>query len=164
MATSKVSPLQLRAGTLTAEFYPEELFLRYVRAGAEECLRGVYLAIRDKDWNTLAPEVAVKSFHDHEEDRAFDLEFDARWRLGDIRYQADCRLIGDDTGRIQFRFKGVAESDFLRNRLGFVVLHGAQLAGRNVSIEGVDGSVAESSFPVDISPDQPFFDVRSDDA
>ncbi len=158
MSTLTTSPLPLRAGALTAEFYPDELFLRYARVGAEECLRGVYLAIRDQDWNTPAPEVAVKSLD--EDGDSFELALEARWRFGDIRYRADCRLTGGND-RMAFRFRGVAESDFLRNRLGFVVLHGAQLAGRSVSIEQVNGSILESRFPEDISPHQPFFDVRA---
>lgn len=159
MTTPSASPILLRAGPLSAGFHPDELFFRYIKAGAHECLRGVYLALRDQDWNTPAPQVRMLSQKIRE--GAFDLEFEARWEQPDMRFRAGCRLTGNKTGEIAYRFKGVAESDFLRNRLGFVVLHGAQLAGQTVWIRSVDGSLAKASFPKNISPHQPFFEVRA---
>ena len=159
MTTPLASPLHLRAGPLSADFFPKELFLRYLRVGRDECLRGIYLAIRDEDWNTLAPIVTVTT--SDIQDRSFNVVLDARWEQADIRYRAECRLTGTDTGQITYHFKGLAESDFLRNRLGFVVLHGAQLAGQEVCIETVDGSKEKARFPTDISPHQPFGNLRA---
>ncbi len=159
MAPTANNPLTLRAGPLTADFFPEELFLRYVRAGNEECLRGIYLAIRDQDWNTPAPTVELTSSEIRK--RSFELMLVARWEQPAIQYRAECRLTGTEAGRIAYHFKGVALSDFLRNRLGFVVLHGAQLAGEAVDVESVEGLIEHSRFPNAISPHQPFQNIRA---
>jgi len=56
----------------------------------------------------------------------------------------------------------VARSDFLRNRIGLCILHPiTECAGKPVAIEHVNGSLEQGSFPRDISPHQPFFDLRS---
>ena len=54
-----------------------------------------------------------------------------------------------------------ALKDLEANRIGFCVLHPAgSLAGRPCTIEKVDGTTEEGSFPDLIAPHQPFFDIR----
>src|SRR2546423_1283391 len=52
------APLFLRAGPLTMLFEPETAFLRYVRLGERGILRGVYAAVRDRNWGTVAPRLS----------------------------------------------------------------------------------------------------------
>ena len=48
-------PLILRAGPLSMMFEPELAFLRYIRLGNREILRGIYAAVRDGVWGTITP-------------------------------------------------------------------------------------------------------------
>src|SRR5207244_9972080 len=47
--------IDLRAGPLAMIFEPKNAFLRYIRFGDREILRGIYVAVRDRNWGTVAP-------------------------------------------------------------------------------------------------------------
>ena len=158
MSESADSPLCLRAGSLRAAFYPDALFLRYVELGGVEALRGVYWALRDQNWGTPQPKVVVTSQSIQSD--SFEITLEAIWNQEGIRFAATGELTGTEEGEIRYSFSGRAQSDFLRNRLGFVVLHGAQLAGQKVRVTHENGEVEESAFPAAISPHQPFFSLR----
>ena len=51
-------PIPLRAGPVTALFDADNVFLRYVRVGPHEVLRGVNAPIRNENWATIAPTVS----------------------------------------------------------------------------------------------------------
>lgn len=163
MNAKSVNPLSLKAGPLVADFYPEELFLHDIQFNGEEALRGVYLAIRDQNWNTPRPDVSLLS--QVITANSFKLYLCATWSEKAIRFVADCQLEGREGGFIRFAFKGAAQSEFLRNRLGLVVLHGSQLAGREIEVEHVDGTLEQSSVKrgqeliLDKSPHFPAFDA-----
>ena len=59
---SRRAPIPLRAGPLTLLFEPDLAFLRYVRLGEREVLRGVYAAVRDRNWGTVRPGSATWSW------------------------------------------------------------------------------------------------------
>lgn len=150
----------LRAGVLRMVFEPGEAFLRYVCLGPWEVLRGVYAAVRDRNWGTVPPRLEHLD-RDIEEDR-FRLAFSVTCRQGEIDFRWQGRLIGEPTGTIRFSFDGVAHSTFLRNRIGLCVLHPAEAcAGRRCQVVHVDGRVTEGVFPVEIAPHQPFLEIRS---
>ena len=50
--------VELSAGPVSMIFEPDLAFLRYVRFGDREILRGVYSAVRDRNWNTISPRVS----------------------------------------------------------------------------------------------------------
>ena len=54
---------------------------------------------------------------------------------------------------------GRALTGFARNRIGLVVLHPTDDAGRAVRVRHTDGGVTAGSWPTDVSPHQPFRDV-----
>lgn len=149
----------LRAGPLDMVFEPDTAFLRYVCAGDEEVVRGVYVAVRDHDWGTVEPSLS-------------GLEIDAREDAFDVRFVADCRqdhihfvwrgaITGSPDGVVRFSMDGEARGRFRRNRIGFCVLHSMAVAGRKCRVEGVDGSRADGEFPLRISAHQPFMDIRA---
>ncbi len=153
-------PIELRAGPLTLSFEPHTAFLRHIRLGDHEVVRAIYAAVRDHNWATILPQVTIRK----QEIKAdsFHLAFDAVCQRGGIDYFWQGTITGDAKGRIQFIFDGTAKSDFLRNRIGICILHPiAECAGRPCVIGHSDGSVEPGSFPRDISPQQPFFDIRS---
>jgi len=138
----------LRAGPLSVVF--EEGDLRYVRLGATEILRRVYIAVRDRNWGTVSPvisnlrmQVARDSFH---------VSYDADARQGDIDFFWKGTISGDASGTIRLAMDGVARSTFLRNRIGYCILHPMSCAGTRCRIEHVDGNTDVSDFPIHIAP------------
>lgn len=159
-ALSDSPMVELRAGALTLDFEPHSGALRNIRWRDLEVLRGIYGAVRDADWNTLANNVEaleVNAFLD-----SFAVSFqvtcinsyiDFRWR-GCINGTAD--------GAVVFTMEGEAKREFLRNRIGLCVLHPALTCeGRPCQIESVDKAVYFSQFPRLIDPRQPFRQVRA---
>ena len=68
---------------------------------------------------------------------------------------------GDEQGTITYTMDGVARSTFLRNRIGFCVLHPSDCAGARCRVEQAGGRVIEGEFPRFIRPDAPFLDIQS---
>ncbi len=152
-------PIALKAGPLSLLFEPETAFLRHIRLGDHEVLRALYAAIRDHQWATILPRVTLRK-QDIRPD-SFRLAFDCECQRDGIDYFWQGVVTGEPTGRIQFTFDGVARSSFRRNRIGFCVLHPiTECSGRPVTVEHDDGSTEQGVFPKDISPHQPFFNIR----
>jgi hypothetical protein len=152
-------PIELRAGPLTLSYEPHTAFLRHIRLGDHEVVRAIYAAVRDQNWATISPRITLRE-QDVRPD-SFRLAFDAVCQRGGLDYFWQGTVTGDAKGRIQFSFDGVAKSDFLRNRIGICLLHPiAECAGRACAIEHANGPIEQGSFPRDISPHQPFFDIR----
>jgi len=140
-------------------FEPDTAFLRYVRAGDEEVVRGVYVAVRDHDWGTVEPSLSGLDIDVRED--AFDIRFVADCRQDDIHFVWRGAITGSSSGVVRFLMDGEARSRFQRNRIGFCVLHPMSVAGRACSVERVDGAVTDGVFPERISPHQPFMDIRA---
>ncbi|MDA1191827.1 MAG: hypothetical protein O3A46_09120 [Candidatus Poribacteria bacterium] len=152
--------ISLRAGALMMQFEPELAFLRYVRLGRTEILRGLYAAVRDHNWGTVAPRVTLTE-RDVRVD-SFRLAFDVTCVQNDIDFLWRGTLTGDPDGAVTFTFNGEARSAFRRNRIGFCVLHPVEdLPGSPCRVEKTDGSLEEGVFPLHISPEQPFMDMRA---
>ncbi|WP_108462598.1 hypothetical protein [Devosia naphthalenivorans] len=151
------TPRKLKAGPLSAEL--ENGNLRYVRCHGVEVIRAVSFIVRDKDWGTYGAEIT-------------DLEVDETGDRFSVRYKAraadaaqaffyEAQIVGEASGRLVFAAQGTAETDFLTNRTGFVILHPIEgVAGEKVEIVHVDGSVVESRFPSIIDPLQPMMELR----
>lgn len=152
--------IELRAGPLTLSFEPETAFLRHIRLGDHEVLRAVYAAIRDHNWATVLPRICIRKQEVGE--KAFTLEFDAVCRKGPVDYRWSGAVTGDANGTIRFAFSGEALSDFQRNRIGICILHPvAECSGKSVTVQHTDGTTEQGAFPNEISPHQPFFDIKS---
>ena len=152
--------IRLRAGPVTALFDPELAFLRYIKYGDAEILRGLYCAVRDKVWRTIAPKVSnviVESYKN-----SFRLAFDVDNIEGDIDFGWHGTISGEADGSIRYGFSGRARTSFFKNRLGFAVLHPInECAGKRVIVENSGGRKKEGTFPEAISPHQPFLDLRA---
>ncbi|MEM9672648.1 MAG: hypothetical protein ACFB15_02385 [Cyclobacteriaceae bacterium] len=147
---------ELRAGPLSCQY--EEGNLRYIRAGEVELLRMIYSAVRDQNWNTVAPTLTQEKI-EHLND-GFAITYNCRYREGDIDFSATYRITGEADGSIRFAMEGEALSTFQRNRIGFCVLHPASVAGADCQIESSEEEKTEGKFPVYISPHQPFKNIR----
>jgi hypothetical protein len=133
--------------------------LRTVCVDGVEVLRGIQYLVRDRDWGTLSPEIR---------------ELVVQEQGGELRitYAADCigpdgqcltyeaRIFARD-GILDFGVEARAIDDFTVNRLGFCVLHPADLAGAPLRVEHGDESAEDSCFPELIEPWQPFTDIKA---
>ena len=148
---------ELRAGPLSLVLDGGDL--RYVRAGGHEIIRRLYVAVRDRDWNTLP--AALSNLQVAAAADTFRVEYDAEHRQNDIDFVWHASIEGDAAGTIRFHMAGLARSTFLRNRIGICVLHPMEYAGQPCVVEHTDGSREDGSFPSLISPHQVFREMRA---
>ena len=151
-------PRVLKAGKLTAELDAGNL--RYIRYGGVELLRAVSFIVRDRNWGTYNPE--IRNLEVEEMSGRFRVTYEATAGDAAQRFEYTAEIEGSEDGRLSFRGRGRAASDFLTNRTGFVVLHPGELvAGKPVEIEHVDGRREKAAFPVIIDPVQPMMELRA---
>ncbi len=155
---SAAEPISLHAGPVSMLFEPDNAFLRYVKVGPHEILRGITAPVRDQFWGTVLP--AVSKVNLVEKDGEFTLTFEALCRAREIDFLWQGTIHGNARGEIEYTFDGTARSSFLRNRIGFCVLHSPSAAGRPWVIENVRGEKTKGHFPQFISPHQPAKEIR----
>jgi D-apionolactonase len=146
----------LRAGPVTAQLEGGDL--RYVTVGDREVVRRLYVGVRNRNWDTIEP--CYTAFEVEDGGDRFAVRFTAVHQDGDVDFTWDGTIVGSADGTIEAAMDGVVGRDFLRNRIGFCVLHPMALAGTPVVVETTDGT-SESAFPDLISPHQPFVDMVS---
>jgi hypothetical protein len=148
----------LRAGPLTLLLEAGDL--RYVRLGDREVLRQVYVAVRDRNWDTVPGRIGDLRVERGE--RSFRVTYDSEHRQGDVDFFWRATITGSERGEITFSMDGEARSAFLRNRIGFCVLHPVkECAGVPFRATKADGSAEQGRFPLAISPHQPVTDLRA---
>ncbi len=152
--------LKLQAGPLSMIFEPEEGFLRYIQIGDREVLRGIYAAVRNRNWGTILPKVSDLKLESTRD--SFRLAFDMVCKEREIDFSWKGIISGDPMGTLSFSLDGTARSTFLRNRIGFCVLHPIrECAGRPCVVQRVDGREEPGTFPNFISPHQPFKELKA---
>ncbi len=148
-------PLSLRAGPLSLQH--EDGGLRYLRLGEREVIRRIYIAVRDRNWGTVP--LQITPLHQLVRAKSFSLAYDVRACRDDIDFHWRAEITGSASGRIVFKMDGKAHTDFLRNRIGFCILHPPrECRGVRCRLRGTDGNWRESRFPTSVSPDNPFVD------
>lgn len=153
------SAREISAGPLSLVFEPELGFVRFVRWGETEILRGIYAAVRDEAWNTIAPQIGNLRI-EQAADR-FRIEFDVTCRERTIDFFWRGKIEGQSNGSLRFDFKGEARSSFRKNRIGFCVLHPMEVAGKPFEAEDPSGKRLAGHFPTAISPHQPIKNLRA---
>lgn len=146
----------LRAGSLSAVLEGGDL--RYVKLGDDPVVIRLYAAVRDRNWNTIEPTFLAYEM-DRNED-GFTVRFVAENVGSDVDFEWQGSITGTADGVITATMDGVARKDFLRNRIGWCVLHPMEVAGVAATVETPDGTV-EGQFPDLIAPHQPFIDMQS---
>jgi len=126
----------LRAGPITVVL--EDGTLRWLKIGGVEVVRQVYVAVRDRNWGTVLPRFTVYDVR-QEADASFEVRLAAETVRDDIDYAWEGVVTGTADGVVTFRMRGEARSDFLRNRIGFCVLHPDGIAGEPVSVTTANG-------------------------
>ena len=152
--------LRLQAGPLAMWFEPETIFLRRISLGQAEIIRGIYAAVRDRNWGTVPP--CLEHLQRAVEADSFRLTFGVACQQGDIDFYWHGEITGTAEGSVIFQFNGEARSTFLRNRIGFCVLHPlAACVGNRCEVERCDDTVERGRFPRFIAPHQPFKQMRA---
>lgn len=127
---------QLHAGDLDVSLVGPDL--RYLRTGGDELVRRIYVAVRDRNWNTVAGRVS--DFELTARERSFEVSFAVRHTDEEIDFSWRGRIEGDADGRITYALEGRAERDMEYNRAGFCVLHPvAEFAGKDFRGLTTDG-------------------------
>ena len=138
----------VRAGGLTAVL--DGVDLRYVRTGDVELVRRIYVAVRDRNWNTIpgvVSEVELEAGDD-----SFEARFSVRHTSHDTDFSWAGSIVGDAYGRIVFAMDGRGERDMLYNRVGFCVLQPwRECAGRPFRGTTPDGPV-DGTLPDLVAP------------
>jgi hypothetical protein len=148
-------PLQTRK--FSCFFEPSTGFLRRVKSSGVEVIRVIYGAVRDKNWDTVKPRLKIERLESGND--FFSLEFASDHEDESISFSWKGTIQGKG-GSLEFRFDGRAQSSFLRNRIGLCTLHPiVECAGKACRVQHSDGSWEEGTFPLFISPHQPFKDI-----
>src|SRR4029453_3731669 len=121
-------------------------------------LRALRAVVRDQDSNTPVP--GVRRTAQHDSDGHTTLLLDIDFEGFGSRYAGEL-AIHVTADELKVTFDGLAPAAFRSNRIGLVVLHRPDDAGRAVTIGSPGGASTPSSFPVEISPHQPFMDISS---
>ncbi|HUR45574.1 MAG TPA: hypothetical protein VMZ27_06790, partial [Candidatus Saccharimonadales bacterium] len=152
--------IELKAGPLTMWFDPKTAFLKWLRLGDHEVVRGIYGAVRDENWTTVLP--VLTNLRQEVKSDSFRLLFDVRCHRKHIDYVWHGTITGEASGQITYAFDGEAKSAFLRNRIGICVLHPiTECSGKVCTVEHVDGTEEKGVFPKSVAPWQPFYEVKS---
>jgi len=150
--------MNLHAGLLSV-FY-ENGSLRYISMGNNELIRMIYSAVRDKEWLTIYPEISGEEFEQHSD--SFRIRYNCKYKSDEINFSARYLIEGHSDNSLIFSFEGEAINTFEKSRIGFCVLHPVEgCSGNPCNITHSDGNSETLAFPVYISPDQPFTDIKS---
>lgn len=149
--------IMLQAGQLSLIY--QDGIIRSIRFGSHEIIQRIYMALRDKYWNTISNQISIVNFHSSKSD--FQITFKSVNKFKDIHFMWRGEIVGFSDSSIHYSMHGEAISTFERNRIGLCVLHPLELCtGRACSIETTDGKVHHDTFPVFIKPHQTFKNIR----
>ena len=154
---------RLHAPARTIETGPWRLQLRGdeladIEFRGHQVLRAIRPVVRDHDWRTLAP--TVESMTTDDDGGTFSLRFTVAFAGFGAEYRAELTVSASDD-ELTVAFDGTAPGDFRSNRIGLVVLHRPDDAGRSVTVTAPDQTRTGGAFPTDISPHQPFLNIAA---
>lgn len=153
--------IEFTAGPVTGIFDPNIGFLRQVRLGDHELIRGIYMAVRDSKWKTLPIELEIIEQNidiDH-----FEIQFRCSNKLNDAEFEWTGKISGDDLGNLEYAFTGTAQTTFERMRLGLCLLHAEnECAGKELKVTHTKGEVENTQFSYTVAPiaPEPVIDIK----
>jgi D-apionolactonase len=161
-ATTPISPYQwwygrdepplesrlLRAGPVTARLVGRDL--RNVRFGGAEIVQRIYVAVRDRNWDTIPGEVSDVTVE--QEDDRFTVHFTVTHRQHDIDWVWRGEILGEPDGTISYAMDAIAGTDMTYKLIGLNVHHGMRdYVGRPCHGTTPDGQIADA-FPTEVAP------------
>ncbi len=148
---------RLYAGDLSAELFDGRLL--NISYQGKLILLEIHFALRDCNWGTIP--YVINNCIVRQKEQEFSIEFDATHNKDEFAFKWHGSIIGKKNSSITFKFVGTADSNFLKNRLGFCALHPAYLGGKACDVIHSDNTLERSIFPYFIAPTQPFFDIKT---
>lgn len=156
-AINSVESTTLKAGLL--EMIYEKGSIRRINIGNSEIVRMIYSAVRDRNWGTIEPVILDQKIEQN--NTSFEISLQVEYKADPIHFIADYSIKGYDN-TIRFELNGTAQSDFLKNRIGFCILHPIkECAGKTATVIHSDGDASKFIFPEVISPHQPVKNIQS---
>jgi hypothetical protein len=123
-----------------------------IRYAGRAVLRSVRGVVRDQDWETVPATARETTTMDDGLDMSLDL-------VG-LGADIDARLgLRATTDTLSVTFHASVRKPFRRSRVGLVVLHAADLAGRPLAVTSPSRERTETRFPTDLAPEQPAVDI-----
>jgi hypothetical protein len=147
-----------RAGVFTVAY--ANGFLRRIKYGDVEVIRMIYMALRDHNWNTFGHVVQQEEIE--KLPSGFRIRYDCFHEANEEKiFKWNVEILGRDDGEISFEIHGESLKDVLKNRAGLCILHPiAETAGAPCELIHTDGATTKNIFPVAISADNPFKDLK----
>jgi hypothetical protein len=115
--------------------------------------------VRDCGWATLKPDVEPVEVNATNDSLRLRLEAQVVAEEMDLAWTAEIEACA--SGRLNYRWRAKAAGDSTTNRAGLCVLHPAEAAGSPCVVEHTDARREAGWFPRDVSPHQPFCDIRA---
>ncbi len=143
-----IEPLPLRAGPVTAALVGRDL--RNIRFGGIEVAQRMYMALRDRNWDTVPGEVSAVVVE--QGDDSFTVRFTVTHRQHDIDLTWRGEVVGQPNGVVSYAMDATAGTDMTYKLIGLNIHHGMrEYAGRPCRGVTPDGPIADS-FSVEIAP------------
>jgi hypothetical protein len=136
----------------------EDGSLRDLSWNGIELLSSIYAAVRNHNWATVPIQLTFKQVESNE--HHCQILFSAEHCQEQVHFRWDGQIELDESGLLVYELKGRAEADFLKNRIGFCLLHPMSMAGKKVQVETKQG-LQHSVFPEWITPYDPFVEFRA---
>src|SRR5262249_6263980 len=120
-----------------------------------EVVRRIYAAVRDRNWGTIPARLSDVTI-DEQPDQ-FLIRYEAEHAEGSVHFAWRATIEGRADGSLRFAMDGEARSTFLRNRIGFCILHPIrECAGARCRLTLADGTMHDAEFPRLVAPHNPF--------
>ncbi|HKS38411.1 MAG TPA: hypothetical protein VJW76_14555 [Verrucomicrobiae bacterium] len=148
--------ISLRAGPLSLIYDAGDL--RYIKLGSREVIRRIYAAVRDQNWGTIPGQLQNAKLDVRGD--SFHISYDSEHKQREIHFVWHGVIAGESDGTIRFTFDGAARTTFLKNRIGFCVLHPQECAGATCRVEYIDGASKTAVFPRLVAAEQPVKDIH----
>ena len=154
---TETKPQYIEVGQLSFELFNGSL--RNINFKNREILRGIAYISRDKYWGTYDHKIADLEIN--KDKNFFNISYNSDLNDNTQSLSMNAKIEGSTEGLI-FSMTAVPLTQFVTNRTGFVILHPLiDIVGKPVEIEKTHGSIILDQFPVEIKPDQPFFNIKS---
>ncbi|HWJ75549.1 MAG TPA: hypothetical protein VNX29_20500 [Kaistia sp.] len=130
--------------------------LRGIRWHGAEVVRGINLLVRDAHWGTLPAETPLETVTQDGE----GFSYERRFAVADGAAQCRLTASADGGAKLIVTAEIVALCDVETNRAGLTLLHPiAGVAGMPLTVHHSDGTSEDRSFPAQVMPSQPAFDI-----
>ncbi|MGF4041775.1 hypothetical protein ACX800_08885 [Paenarthrobacter nitroguajacolicus] len=146
----------LNFGPWSAELQGDELL--HIRHRGLPVLRGLRAVVRNHNWLTLTP--GIMSSRTEVSADSLRVVLEVEWNGYAARYTGQVTIL-IQAENLTLSFNGTAVEEFTANRIGLVVLHRPDDAGRPITVTSPAGDSTAAVFPTRISAHQPFKDIAA---